>query len=632
MTEVQEKLPGTDTGAGLGAGLVAFSLSAFGLVTAVVPMSLFHQRSIHLALVLILAFLWWPASGRSRKSWSWLVDLPLIALSIASAWYLLGNLDAIFARAGFWTQTDVVMGVLTVLVLLEATRRVLGWTITLLGLGFIIYAYFGPYMPGMLHHRGYDGERLAAQLYLGQEGIYGIPLGVAATYVFIFVLFGSVMQATGAGAFFIDLAYAVAGRKRGGPAKAAVIASGFMGSLSGSAIANVVTSGAFTSPLIRKVGYSKEEAGGIEAAASTGGQIMPPVMGAGAFLIAEFTGVPFGDLVIMSIIPALLYFFTVYLFIDLVAARRDLKGLPGSELPTLKGVLVHGWPYLAPLVVLVYLLMIQVSPTRVGFVAVVLVVLVWSLQRRRFPDIAEEQGAWGGALYRALVAGARNAVPISLACAVAGIFVGVIGLTGLGLNFSSVMLSFTYGSLLLALVMVALASLVLGLGLPVTASYVVLIVLTGPTLVREFAVPLIIAHLVVFWYSQDSNVTPPVALAAFAGAGIAGGDPMKTGIVAWRYAKGLYLIPIFMVFHPELVLGGAPLLVAWVVLAAWLALGGLVVALEGYFIRTLAAWERLLVGFGSSLLFFPSGQIQGVGLVLLLVLGGRIRWQTRPLS
>jgi TRAP transporter 4TM/12TM fusion protein len=625
--------------------LVGVALSLFQLYTAGVrSLGLFYQRPLHLMLILLLAFLMFPA-GRQRRLLGWLVDLLFIGGALLSGLYLTINLDTVINRAGFWTTTDMVVGAIAIVTLLEGSRRALGATITVIGVVFALYAAAGPrgalpwladLLPGILGHRGYGTERIIAQLYLGQEGIYGTALGVAATFVYIFILFGAFLEITGAGQFFIDLAYSLTGRQRGGPAKAAVIASGFMGSISGSAIANTVTSGAFTIPLMKKLGYKPEEAAGVEAAASTGGQIMPPVMGAGAFLIAEFTRVPYIDIVKMSVLPAILYFSTVYLFVDIIAAKRGMKGMKGSELPRLRDVFRKGWHFLVPLLVLVYFLMLNISPARVGFIAIASIlavaVLRWLIQRLFLGGAgpAHQAGAgWrapAGAgtakLLAALEAGARNAVPVSLACAVAGIVVGVVGLTGLGLKFSSLMISFSGGNLLLALVLVMIASLILGMGLPVTASYIVLVVLTGPALSQEFGIPLIIAHLVVFWYSQDSNVTPPVALAAYAGAGIANSDPMKTGVEAWKFAKGLYLIPMFMVFNPEIIIGGPVPLVAWNVLTAFAALGAFAAALEGFIFTRMYLVSRFLAAAGTVGIFWPDlrAEIAGFGLILVVLL------------
>jgi len=624
--------------------LVGVGLSLFQLVTAgIVPLGLFYQRSIHLALILVLAFLLFPAFGKNRRRGllGWLIDGAFIAGSAFAGFYLSYNLGAIFDRAGFWTETDILVGVVAVVTLLEASRRVVGLPITLIALAFIAYAMAGergqlPFLadalPGILAHRGYDLDRIVATLYLGQGGIYGTPLGVAATFVFIFILFGAFLEVTGAGKFFIDLAYALAGRQRGGPAKAAVVASAFMGSISGSAIANVVTTGAFTIPLMKHLGYKPEEAGGVEAAASTGGQIMPPIMGAGAFLIAEYTRLPYLEIVRLSIFPAFLYFATVYLFVDIIAAKRGMTGMKGSELPRAREVFVSGWHFLLPLGLLVYFLVLNISPTRVGFIAIIAILAVAVLRAlvrifllpREQQDETRSTSLEGGVMtgarkfVEALSVGARNAIPVSVACAVAGIIVGVISLTGLGLKFSSLMLSFSGGNLVLAILLVAVASLVLGLGLPVTASYIVLAVLTAPALENEFGVPLVIAHLLIFWYSQDSNVTPPVALAAFAGAGIAGSDPMRTGVAAWKFAKGLYLIPLFMVFNSQIILGGPVYAVAWNALTALAALGAFAAALEGYLFTHMYTLSRLVATLGTVLIFWPNIWLEILGLSCIL--------------
>ncbi|MFC3286026.1 TRAP transporter permease [Litchfieldella rifensis] len=629
--------------------LVAVGLSLFQLYSAgIQPLGLFYQRSIHLALVMMLAFLMFPVFGPHRKRGviGGIIDVAFFAGAVITGGYLVLNLDEIFARAGFWSQTDIFIGCIATVTVLEASRRAVGLGMTIIGALAILYAFAGPrgelpwlsdFLPGIMGHRGYNLDRLVGQLYLGQEGIFGLPLGVAATYIFVFVLFGAFLESTGAGKFFIDLAYAATGRQRGGPAKAAVLASAGMGSISGSAIANVVTTGAFTIPLMKRLGYKPKQAGGIEAAASTGGQIMPPLMGAGAFLIAEYTSTPYLDVVKVSVLPAIMYFSTVYLFVHIIALKQGMQGMARSELPQMREVMREGWHFLLPLAVLVWLLVMNMSPMRVGFYAVVTMVAVavlrytvWFLfiapqqgQRVTFASIREVVWAGFHKLIEGLELGARNAVAVSMACAVAGIIVGVVGLTGLGLKFSAMMLAFSGGNLVLALVMVLLASLILGMGLPVTASYIVLIVLVGPALTNEFGVPLLIAHLVVFWYSQDSNVTPPIALAGFAGAAVAGSKPMETGFQAWKFAKGLYLIPLFMVFNPEIILGGPVPLVIWNAIIALLALGAFAATLEGYLFTRMSWLPRVVTVPAIVAVFYPDmlAEIGGVA-VMVLTLGG----------
>lgn len=623
---------------------VAVGLSLFQLYSAgIQPLGLFYQRSIHLALIMMLAFLMFPAFGPHRKRGllAGAIDTLFFIGAMITGGYLVLFLDDIINRAGFWSDTDILVACIATFTVLEASRRAVGISMTIIGTIAILYAMAGPrgdlawlgeWLPGILAHRGYSLDRIAGQLYLGQEGIFGLPLGVAATYIFIFVLFGAFLESTGAGKFFIDMAYAATGRQRGGPAKASVIASAGMGSISGSAIANVVTTGAFTIPLMKKLGYKPKQAGGIEAAASTGGQIMPPLMGAGAFLIAEYTNTPYLDIVKVSIFPAVLYFATVYLFVHIIALKQGMQGMSRSELPQMRDVMRDGWHFLLPLLVLVWLLAMSMSPMRVGYYAVITMVavavmryVVW------FFFLAPGQGQPVTAsrmkmalasglrkLIEGLELGARNAVAVSMACAVAGIIVGVVGLTGLGLKFSSMMMAFSGGNLILALVMVLLASLILGMGLPVTASYIVLIVLVGPALTQEFGIPLLIAHLVVFWYSQDSNVTPPVALAGFAGAAIAGSKPMETSFQAWKFAKGLYLIPLFMVFNPEIIMGGPVAVVIWTGFIALLALGAFAAALEGYLFTHMGLLSRLAIGGAIVAVFYPGFIIEAAGAVVMV--------------
>lgn len=619
--------------------VVGILLSLFQLWAAgVQPLGLFYQRPIHLGFILVLCFLIYPVwgRGRSRGVSGWLIDGALIAASVVVGAWLPLNIDTI-ANQVFPRQIDVWVGILTALIVLEGARRAVGLGMTIIGAIFIVYAFaggrgelpfLGEWMPGILNHRGYTLERLASHLTLGAEGIFGLPLGVAATFVFIFVLFGAFLEVTGAGKFFIDLAYAATGRQRGGPAKAAVIASAGMGSISGSAIANVVTTGAFTIPLMKKLGYRPAQAGGIEAAASTGGQIMPPLMGAGAFLMSEFTQVPYVDIVLVSIFPAILYFGAVYLLVHIAAVKQGMTGMRAEELPNVRQVLADGWHFLLPLVALVVLLVMGFSPMRVGFYAIVSIVLAASA-RALWNFFSHEPSAaafWalckrGVALtLEALVLGARNAVAVSMACAVAGIIVGVVGLTGLGLKFSAMMLAFSGGNLVLALLLVLIASLILGMGLPVTAAYIVLIILVGPALTESFGIPLLIAHLVVFWYSQDSNVTPPVALAGFAGAAIAGSKPMETSVQAWKYAKGLYLIPLFMVFNEPIILGGPLPIVLWNGFIVIVALVGFAAALEGFLWRSMPVWQRLLIIPGVVAIFWPVVWIEALGVLLIMAI------------
>lgn len=578
---------------------LAVALGAFQLYIGVTfAMDARQQRLTHLLLALVLVFLVFPpAKARwARSPIVFGVDLIFVAAAVVVCLYPIRNQAELARRAGAYTEVDWMMGFTLCVLLLEATRRTVGWFMSILVAGFMFYAWAGPWFPGDFSHSGRTIQRLSTHVYLGTDGILGFTLGVVVTFVFIFILFGALLQKSGGGNFFIGLAFALTGKSRGGPAKGAVLGSAMMGSISGSAIGNVATTGPFTIPMMKKVGYKKHEAAGVEAAASTGGQVLPPIMGAGAFLIAERTGIPYADIVKVSVIPALMYFASVYLFVEILARKHGIGGMKASQLPKFLTVMKAGWHFLAPLVLLIVLLLQYMPPGRAGLYAVAalfVVAMLRSASRMNVKDLLE-----------VFVIAARNTLPVSIACAAAGIIVGVVGLTNLGNVISDMLLSAFAGNLLLTLLMVALASLILGVGLPVTASYVVLIILAGPAL-GEFGLAVIVIHLIVYWLSQDSNVTPPVALAAFVAAGIAGAKPMRSGLSAWKFAKGLYLIPLLMAYSALLFLG-TWIEVAIATVTGLVALAAGAVALEGFLFRRTTIVERLgLIVFGLMIFVAP---------------------------
>ncbi|MFI6574668.1 TRAP transporter permease [Nocardiopsis sp. NPDC050513] len=518
------------------------------------------------------------------------LDLVLLAAAVAASVYPIVYQDELNARAGAYTELDWILGLVLMVVLLEATRRAVGMIMVVLVAAFVYYAWIGPLIPGQFGHTGATIQRISTHAYLG-DGIYGLTLGVVVTFVFVFILFGALLSKTGGGNFFVGLAYVVTGRMVGGPAKGAVLASALMGSVSGSAIANVVTSGPFTIPLMRKVGYRREDAAGVEAAASTGGQILPPIMGAGAFIMAERTGIAYADIVKVAIIPALMYFGVMFLFVDILARKYGIGAARSEDLPRLRLVLAAGWHFLLPLLLLIVLLLQYVPPTQAGLYAcgALLVVAMLRASSRLSPSDFLD----------VFVTAARNTLPVSVACAVAGVIVGMVGLTGLGLTLSNVLVTVFAGNLLLTLVMVAVASLIMGFGLPVTASYVVISVLAVPAL-GELGLAVLVAHMIVYWYSQDSNVTPPVALAAFAAAGIAGAKPMRAGAAAWKFAKGLYLIPVMMAYSALLAVDGPVMDLVVAVLSGCVALATSAIAIEGHFLRRTTLVERIGLALASA--------------------------------
>lgn len=607
---------------------VAIALSLYQLYTAgIAALTALVQRSIHLAAILTLTFLLKPPfkGARKDKFTVWLlVDWVLVAASIVCTVYIIVNLDAIFERQGDWLAADRWVSIVGTLLVLEACRRVIGWIMAGICVTGIVYAMFGPYMPELIIHKGYSIERISTTLWLTTEGIFGLPIGVAATFVFVFVLFGAFLEVTGGGSFFIDLAYALTGRFSGGPAKTSVVASGFMGSVSGSAVGNVVATGSFTIPMMKKVGYRPHVAGAIEAAASTGGQLMPPIMGAGAFLMAEFTNISYLNIIKVAVMPAMMYYLTVLIFVHFEAQKFGLKGQPKENLPRALAVIREGLHFIVPVGILIYVLVANYSPMMAGFVAV-MSTLAASLAANtvrwaKSPD-REPLAAFGKREFLQVVSalhkGAINAIMVSVACAAAGIIVGMVTLTGMGLKFSSLVLDLSFGIKALAILLIGAASLVLGMGLPVTASYIVLATLAGPALL-DMGVPLMVSHMIVFWYSQDANVTPPVSLASFAGAGVAGANPMRTAFTSWKLAKGLYIIPIVMAYRPLLGMGETYELVhwqvGWTVAATSLGLVGFAACLERWFLRRANWLETLLFGGGALALFWPTYTTDAVGI------------------
>ena len=614
--------------------VLAVSLSLYQLYTAgIVALTALVQRSIHLGAILSLAFLLRPAfpgAKKNRMSFWLVLDWVLVALSVYCTFYICNNLSGIFDRQGDWLFQDRIISIMGVLLVLEACRRVIGFFMTGICALSIVYAMYGPYMPDLIIHKGYSIERIATTLWLTTEGIFGLPIGVAATFVFVFVLFGAILETTGGGAFFIDMAYALTGRFSGGPAKASVVASGFMGSVSGSAVGNVAATGSFTIPMMKKVGYRPHMAGAIEAAASTGGQLMPPIMGAGAFLMAEFTNTSYLTIIKVALVPAIMYYITVLVFVHYEAKKFGLKGQPKESLPKIAKVIKNGLHFIIPVLILIYVLMANYSPMMAGFIAVVSTLFIsilmnfirWVFRTENRISLSRFAAKEGGLLIRALENGAKNAVMVSVACAAAGIIVGMVSLTGMGLKFSSLVLELSFGIKALAILLIAGASLVLGMGLPVTASYIVLVTLAGPALM-DMGVPIMVAHMIVFWYSQDSNVTPPVSLASFAGAAIAKASPMRTAFASWKLAKGLYIIPLVMAYRPLLGMGDNYELLHWEVILTMitttLGLVAFASALERFFIRRATLLETGLFWLAAAGLLWTSFWTEAAGFILLVI-------------
>ncbi len=477
-----------------------------------------------------------------------------LLLALISAWvvaYWIFEFENLNYRAGAENELDALVSVVGIVLSLEVCRRVLGWAMTFIGISMLCYAYFGPYMPEVISHRGFGVERLCTALYLTTNGVFGVMANVLATYVILFIFFGAFLQKSGAGRFFIDVPMALAGKTTGGPAKVAVMASALFGSVSGSAIANTVSTGAFTIPLMKRAGFRPHVAGAIEPSASIGGMFMPPIMGAGGFLMAELTETPYSHIMLIAIGPALLYFFSVFCMIHFEAKKHKIEGIQDPDAPHWTAVLKEQWYFVMPLVIITVLMINGKSPGYSAFWATLSCIAVsW---------VKKETRMGPREIWEAIQTGARNTLIIGATLGVIGIIVGTISLTGIGLKFSDIIISLAGGHLLPAILLVGLASLVLGMGVPVTAAYLITAVLAVPPLM-EMGVVLIAAHMIVYWFSQDSNITPPVCVAAYAGAAIAGSDPWKTGWTAFKFAKLLYVMPILFAFTPAILFEGQPLL------------------------------------------------------------------------
>jgi len=601
------------------ATLLAVCLSVFQIwqgISAQLSAPVF--RPVHLGWMLVLAFLAKPMISEAHAGKLYplvrLVDLVLIVLSgWATARISVFDYDDISFLLDGLQLPDLIAGTVLVLLLLEATRRAVGLTMVIVAAIFILYALFGDALPAAVASKGFSVEEMVRFHIFSTNGVFGAPLAIAAGVVFIFVLFGAFLQVTGAGQFFIDAAFAVAGKYRGGPAKASVIASAALGSISGSAIANTVTTGALTIPMMKKLGYKPEQAAGIEAAASTGGQIMPPVMGAGAFVMAQFTGISYSTILLVSIVPAILYFACTLLYVHLMAVKLNLKGMSTTE--QIRTVMAQGWHFLLPLILITALLLMSYSPVLVGIAGCAAILIAAMLRKHSRITI--------GKFLEGMKEGALMAMPISVACATAGIVVGVVGQTGLGLQFTQFLLTMSGGYLWSVLLLIAVAAIVLGMGLPVTAAYIVLSVMAVPAMM-DLGVSLLAAHMIVFWLSQTSNVTPPIALAAFAGAGIAGSKPMQTAVQAFKLAQGFFLIPAMMAFSTLIWTEGDSI---WgymeSVLATIALIGAFAGAIEGQWATRLGKIVRLiLLAIAVVTLFIPHEYriILAAAVAVLLVL------------
>jgi len=582
---------------GLIIAIIAIGFSLFQLYTAafgMLPAQL--QRAVHLGFVVLLVFLLYPAhKGKIHKIT--ITDLILAAAGVSSAGYLVWNYKELIARAGAFTTIDVLVGAVGILVVMEACRRVVGLPMLIIAIFFIIYAYFGSYMPGFLNHRGYSAERIITHLWFTTEGVLGVPIGVCSTFIFLFILFGAFMEQTGIAMLFIDLANAIAGFASGGPAKVAVLTSALEGTVSGSSVSNTVGSGSFTIPMMKKLGYSREFAAAVEAAASTGGQLMPPIMGAAAFLMAEALGMPYLDIAVAAIIPAGLYFAGIWIMVHLEAKKTGLKGMSRDELPKFRTVMAERGHLFVPLVAIIYFLVEGATPVKAAFYGIIFSIIASFL--RRSTRLTFKQ------FIEALQAGAKSVLGVAVACGIAGIIVGIVTLTGLGLKMASGLLVFSGGVKYLTLFFAMIASLILGMGVPTTANYLITSTIMAPAVI-QLGIPALAAHMFVFYFGIVADITPPVALAAYAGSAIAGGNPLRTGITAVKLAIAAFIIPYIFVNSPVLLLINASTVqIVAITITSLVGMVGVGAALEGFYFVRMNAVERILIFAGGIMLIDP---------------------------
>lgn len=588
-------------------------VNSFGVLEAI------KMRAWHLGFLLILTFLLYPANKKKMKARKlptvW--DITCILLTLYSVGYLLITYDT-FARdrAGFHVEMDYLVGAIGLFVVFEASRRIAGYTLTIIAAVFLAYNFLGPYIPGMLGHAGYSYERVTDIMWWGSQGLFGITLGVSATYIFMFVLFGAFLKNSGFTDFINDIALALAGWTAGGPAKVSVIGSGFMGMVNGSAVANVVTTGAVTIPLMKKTGYSSRFAAAVEAVASTGGQIAPPVMGAAAFIMAEFIGVPYTKIILAAIIPALVYYIALFMVVHFEAKKIGLKGISKENIPNVVQVLKEGGHLTIPIIVLLGLLFTGVTPLYAAtFALIATVVASWF---RKSTRMGLKQ------IVDSMVEGSLSAIGVGIACAIVGVVVGTVSLTSVGLTLGNNILQLSGGSIIVAAILTMIISIVLGMGIPATAAYIIVATISAPLLVQLGAPPLA-AHLFAFFYASLSNITPPVALAAYAAAGLSGANPNAVGFLATKLGLTGFIIPYFFLFNPVLLFDGESYVHSFIALiTASIGVVALAGGLQGWVLNKTNWIQRIMLFATAFLMIDPNIVLSIIGFSIFLAV---IIWQ-----
>lgn len=579
-------------------------------------------RATHLAFVMALAYLLFPMKKDMPKDKLPWYDV-IIAIVGACSWlYISINFDSLVRRAGIYNTTDIIIGIIGILILFEACRRIVGTPILIISLVFIVYALFGAYAPGFLNHRGYSIQRLVSHLYYNTEGIMGTPIGASATFIFLFIFFGALLDKTGIGQFFIDICNAIAGSYDGGPAKVAVLTSAMFGTVSGSSVSNTVGTGSFTIPMMKSLGYRPEFAGAVEASASTGGQLMPPIMGAASFLMAESLGIPYKEVAKAAIIPAILYFTGIFIMVHLEAKKTGLKGLSRDSLPKIGELLMKKGYLVIPLATIIYFFVLGKTAIYAGLMGIIAAGLVAIINSIVDIILKRERSFTFNDLIDVFVNGARNIISVAVACAMAGIIIGVITLTGLGLKIGAGLISISGGISILLLMLTMISSIILGMGVPTTANYLITSTIAAGAIIGLGFEPLA-AHMFVFYFGIIADVTPPVALAAMAGAAIAKSDPLKTGFEATKLSIGAFIIPYMFIFNPQILMINTTFVeVIPILITSLIGMFGVSAGLDGYVFRKCNFIERILFIVAGLLSIYPEfyTDIIGIGLIAALII------------
>ena len=591
--------------------LICFtSFQLFASLTGRVPQQ--QVRYIHLGFAITLAYWLYPASTKFSRTKLNVFDFLLGCSFIGVVGYCVFNYAELLKRAGRFNDLDMYVGILAIILIIEACRRVVGVPIVVIACVFILYARFGAYMPGFLRHRGYSVKRIVTHLFYTTEGIIGTPIGACSTFIFLFIMFGAFLEKTGIGEFFIDIANALAGWAAGGPAKVAVLSSALQGTVSGSSVANTVSTGSFTIPLMKSLGYKPEFAAAVEAAASTGGQIMPPIMGAAAFLISEAVGINYLEVAKAAIVPAILYFSGIWIMVHFEAKRLGLMGIPREQLPKAGKLMKERGHLIVPLLSIIVLLVMGFTTTRAALLGTLACIVVPYLRKSTWVSVKDVASAYPQA--------ARNIISVACACGVAGIIVGIVTLTGLGLKLGESLVSITGGDLFLTLFCAMITSIVLGMGVPTTANYLITSTIAAPILVK-LGVSTFTAHMFCFYFGIVADITPPVALAAYAGSAIAKSDPFKTGLNASKLAIAAFLVPYLFVYNPEMILiGVTPLNMIQVVASSLIGMLGIGAGLTGYLIDNAPWYERLALLVGGLAMLIPGTVTDLIGLAVLVAI------------